>query len=606
MIQNKIAFVTATITMFFSLIISHNSYGQVQRPDSLRRELTVVSDHEAFIDKQQPLQPAYQFDKPKVTKLRPTPPKPTGDFTPSIVIPRHPALSDKALQRNEGNKIGFVSLSGGLGPNISADAGLNLPLGNYSSLLLDALHRSSWNWPTYGNGTRSKFVRHVTDVSLGYLYSKPATNFKIDGEIAHDNYNFFGVHYPALSPTTQVGSRLTSPHTASELFGAINSNLQWENENNAIALVASFDINNKKGRSPNEEWVKGGRALNFDLNGTYSHTFGSLWRAGIKLRTSVNDFLGAANNNEGMNLLKEENVNNSFFYHSELLTPFIGLHGNIGKYPWYVNVGANLGFQRFESDYSRFPINGKSNKPFVVTPYFDTHIVFSDKVGLFALVDAFSHMPDRFGDNLYNRYVALGYAFHPEFIPLHTELGVEVNAGYGISFTLSGGYDRVKNKNFLAPRLINTESNVFVAFKPYLNDANLYYGKLAFHYNLYNKLRIDGNVTYNYYAVQNSLPEGIVPLEAGLYAVYNPIEKVSLFADFFLGAGVQHYNPLLTGTTEKPLTFGRILLGGNYWLNSFIAINASLGNSCFIIRSFPYDYHDRYPLTFQIGASILF
>ena len=87
-----------------------------QRADTLRRELTVVSDAEVHLGTVLPLASTYQFDKPKVTRLEPIPPRSTGDFTPPVLLPEYPALSNMASWVPRSNKAGYLDLSLGLEP----------------------------------------------------------------------------------------------------------------------------------------------------------------------------------------------------------------------------------------------------------------------------------------------------------------------------------------------------------------------------------------------------------------------------------------------------------------------------------------------------------
>jgi|GEM_PF-4621190 len=57
-----------------------------QRADTLRRELTVVSDAEVHLGTVQPLASTYQFDKPKVTRLEPIPPRSTGKKPDTVAL----------------------------------------------------------------------------------------------------------------------------------------------------------------------------------------------------------------------------------------------------------------------------------------------------------------------------------------------------------------------------------------------------------------------------------------------------------------------------------------------------------------------------------------
>lgn len=63
----------ATFGLLISGLAQAQQPSKPQRADTLRRELTVVSDAEVHLGTVQPLASTYQFDKPKVTRLEPIP-----------------------------------------------------------------------------------------------------------------------------------------------------------------------------------------------------------------------------------------------------------------------------------------------------------------------------------------------------------------------------------------------------------------------------------------------------------------------------------------------------------------------------------------------------
>ena len=113
----------ATFGLLTSGLVQAQQPTKPQRADTLRRELTVVSDAEVHLGTVQPLASTYQFDKPKVTRLEPIPPRSTGDFTPPVLLPEYPALSNMASWVPRSNKAGYLDLSLGLEPVVRAQAG---------------------------------------------------------------------------------------------------------------------------------------------------------------------------------------------------------------------------------------------------------------------------------------------------------------------------------------------------------------------------------------------------------------------------------------------------------------------------------------------------
>lgn len=597
-----------------SCLIDSSLYAQ--RADSLHRELTVVSEHEAIIESQKPLEPRYRFDNPKVTKLQPRVPRPTGDFTPQITIPKHPLLSQRATFLNYPKKIGFVAIQGGLGPNIQADAGLHIPINDYNTLVLDATHRSTWNWSSYSEGTKSWVNRHLTEALLGYRYRTLSDQLQVGIGVAHDRFNYFGLFRQGLDPQKEVGQRHHTPLDADEWYTQLSLDYQKEEDQWTLDLRAKGDYTHLQAFLNKEALasVKPSNRFNLLLDGVVDFRLSSLWYAGVKSQTSL-----AHNTSKAYGIAEAYHdsgvfLSQNFFFYSQLFSPFIGIDGHIGAYPWHLQIGADLGLSGYLYDDGAASIRETPSKSFRLHPYLDSYVTFNKYISLFAKAGSGVQLPDRFGDNLYNRFIAPGFAFKPEWKKIDAQIGIQVNAGSGFAFELSGGYTQYEGKNFATPRLLafpkSTDARPpYVAFLPYQADSHLIYGKLGLSYLLHDKFKATASLVYRHYALLQGegYPQGIVPLETSLSLTYKPISSLSLFADFFFGYGVQNVSPTDILHKEQDLAFGRILLGANYRINSFLALHGSFGNSCFIVRTFPYAYHDRYfPAAFLLGASVLF
>lgn len=96
--------------------------------------------------------------------------------------------------------------------------------------MLDASHRSSWNWSSYSNGTKSRVNRHLSEGTLGYLYHTASDQLEIGTSFAHDRYNYFGIYRPGLNPETEVGKRHTSPLEADEFYAQLALDYQKESD----------------------------------------------------------------------------------------------------------------------------------------------------------------------------------------------------------------------------------------------------------------------------------------------------------------------------------------------------------------------------------------
>lgn len=580
-----------------------------QRVDTLHRELTVVSDREVVIDPKSPLNPAYKFDNPKVTRLQPVKPRPARDFTPPIVIPRHPALSDIATRLNYNKKRGFVSFEGGFGPNILVDAGIYLPIGEFGAFVLDARHSSTVHETAYQNSIRSKVKRHTTDIALGYQRRKGLNELQISGEISHDRFNYFGLYIPSVKDEN-YNSTLTSPIESDGIFTSVEAAYKREGETSLLKLDGILNTTLQKENRPSSlDRTFSSKQYHLTLKGYYLGRYRDFLRYGAKVQLA-----GVLDNSRGYGLLRPsplvlDNGINGYNSHNETITPFIGFEGMNGSFPWHIDLGVGIGAYGYVGG-GYLGEGYRQGLRLIWHPYVDASLTVNQQLSFFLQADGGIRQPNRFGDDLYNRFIAPGYPLQPEHVALHTEVGADFNVGAGLSFQLSGGYDGIKGKNFLSPALISFEKDAptpFIAFFPYLNDADIAFVSLGAQYSLHKLIDLSASVSYRHYTLNpNAVPQGIVPLEAKASLTIFPVENLSIYLDGYLGAGVRFQLAAGKDEGERSLTFTRFTLGANYRLNSLFALHASLRNPTFTPQEFPLGYADTYPLAFSLGASILF
>ncbi len=111
--------------LFLSVLVGclfEQGYAQItsSRVDTLRREVTVVSDKVVRVPEASPLVRSYSYIQPRITRLEPLTPGLTGDFTPAVTIPEKPLLSRVAEALPSHQNGTFLRMS--ISPVISADA----------------------------------------------------------------------------------------------------------------------------------------------------------------------------------------------------------------------------------------------------------------------------------------------------------------------------------------------------------------------------------------------------------------------------------------------------------------------------------------------------
>lgn len=604
-------------SMVFVGLLSSAFYSPLfaQRADSLKRELTVISDHEAIIESKMPPEAKFIFEEPKVTRLSPMTPRPTRDFTPAVVIPKHPLLGDHATRLNFPSKVGFLSLQGGLTPNLLVDGGLQLPLGDRHALFLDASHRSSWYWAPYERRISSRVQHHFTEAALAYSYRNPQDRFAMGVDFAHEAFGYFGLYLPTNEPSDLISNqKVTSPLRVNEFYTLITADYTHQNDRTLLVLDLDADLqlqkssvnSEKKSQTPLRKW-------GVALEAKYDLLLGSRWHLGVISQTDFQISRSFASGIKEAYTPEGGRVNSSYSFYSELLTPYLGVEGFLGRYPWHFAAGARIGFYGYRGHFNRSPNPGLQPR-LLLSPYVDFDLTFNKYIGLFGNVGGGTHIPDRFGDDMYNRFIAPGYPLYPEIYRLSSEVGFEVNAGYGFFFALSGGYHRIDGKNYLRARFVQPEfedesHSSFIAFEPFRADSRIVFAKVEARYELFEKLSLATDFTYKYIRTidTQSIPEGINPLEWNFSAGYTPLRKLSLYADIFFGWGARHSYP--SSDTEFPdkLSYLYLSLGASYRITTLFSLHASLGSSALSPTNFPFAYHDRYmPVGVLVGASLLF
>lgn len=169
---------------------------ETQKRDSLHREVTIVSSKVVQVSDANPIEQSYQWEQPKVSRLKPIDPKPTGDFTPQPDVPRRPSLSAVAALIPPYQHSTSVRLSGSFFPS-------NYSLRLTSSGIYDwddmgsvhfnfdyDLYAYGFNLPAlYHKGIATKSSRgREKNLTLSAVYKKP---FEQDGYA----YTYIGIDH---------------------------------------------------------------------------------------------------------------------------------------------------------------------------------------------------------------------------------------------------------------------------------------------------------------------------------------------------------------------------------------------------------------------------
>lgn len=571
-------------SLFLSLNAQDKPQPKVQRADTLRRELLVVSDQEVQIERATPPAAQYTYDKPKVTRLKPIPPRSTGDFTPPVVVPRYPMLSSLAAQVPSDGLPGYLHLSGGIDPNLRAYAGysqmwqqrhqFDAQVGYH---FLD--HKASLA------GMISPIRSHDAEGFIGYGYHGDKGVWRIQLGAGYDKHNYFAPN--PLLPSS--GGMFISPLETSEDYERLQLSYQ---------------------SLPNQRW-EGGVQLAYDHSGLHSSTWDEwednrvdehrfLAQFGLRKPIQENsfrlgfdaEFMGQVVQSEGRALQTYSGkMDWQQAYLLEVVPHFLW-NSYLGATRVQLYAGVGGGF--FSS----------LQFPFYLFPRVQAELTFSPHVQLFARAEGGAKPKSRYEIGRSQRFLMPHQLVTPEVFIVESELGVKTNWGYGISAELSGGYDIASVATFFAPQLLRLDASPrsTVTFAALYDRAHSFFfrGRLAYSWG--EKLQLSLGTTYRHYKLRElSVAEGAPAVVVEGEGLYRPTEKLS----FALSTRL-HYGIKYSVAPDASYHYRDVKLGAYYRLAKMWSLHAEVKNPIFGASEYPFAYRDYYPFAFTLGATMLF
>lgn len=552
------------------------------RADTLHRELLVVSDQEVQIEQAVPLNSKFEFDKPKFTKLKPLPPRSTGDFTPPVIVPRHPVLSDLAAQVPSSDKYGYLQFSAGADPNVRLLGGYSRLLDEKHQLDIHLSHRSKQhNVPL--NEKESLLKQHTSDIWLGYSRLAPKGIFSIQAQGAYDYYNYF-----APNPLLLLHKPLfVSPLNVGEDYEKVQFNyrtLSTQKVNAAVDLAYEHTGLAVKREGMPFNRVEEQRVL---FNTLIQSKRGNDFFIGVNFSGFVQ--LHSSGN---MPLLYHKGSALSHAIFLSELVPHLQYSSLLGNTRWDVYVGGGMGFLTLRDQGLYF------------YPKISTSFTFSKYVQLFARAEGGTEAPSRYELGKVNRFIDPNHIVSPNVYALDAELGVRSYWGYGFSFDFSGGYQIASNRTFLLPNvnMAIPERTPFISFIPVYDKMDNWFLKGAISYAMGDKLQVSFSGIYNNYKTARlSVAEGLPVWSWEAEALYRWSEKLSFALRTKLHHGIRY-----SLTPDEQYRMQELAFSGAYRLNKSWSIHGEIKTPFFGASEYPFGYRDFYPFAGMIGATMLF
>lgn len=556
-----------------------------QKADTLHRELTVVSEHSLNISAQTPLDSRFQFDKPKVTRLKPTMPQPTGDYTPEVKIPRNPALSSIAGKSQYTPKHAYITLEGGYTPNVNVEAGGYIPFGDKVSL------HAIGGYKYLQNGWKRTFqiTRQKGFAAIQLTSQTDVCNWNIGG-----NYQF-----DSEKSIEAVQSKLNPEYLYKNHIGSFGGNIQWNDDSYKAYIKGSGDfsqINNWNGAFAGANDYAGG-----GIKGGYEQLFGNYFLLGGIIEASIehgkSEIYGPVD-------LKSTNPAPNGFMHREILKPYIGFLLPTQEEGSYIKVGAAIGMYMGSGTYQ---ILGKNEiRHFLWYPYIDARIKLNKLVELYAQSSGDISRSTNYLNNINTPYVTPGFLRSPEITLWKAQIGSKFLLNSNVSMSVSGGYKRVANKNILSS--LSVENTLYPIYKPsvVVGNTDVAFVNVNAQFEMFRWLSLNSDVSYNHFALANkNKPYGLIPWEVRASLELRPIYNLSIYANLYAGLGTTFENPNRDKVSDFKAQLIQYSIGSSYRVNKYFVLHATLENLLLSNIQYPYGIPSAIPNVLSIGLSVI-
>lgn len=585
----------ATFGLLTSGLAQAQQPSKPQRADTLRRELTVVSDAEVHLGTVQPLASTYQFDKPKVTRLEPIPPRSTGDFTPPVLLPEYPALSNMASWVPRSNKAGYLDLSLGLEPVVRAQAGYTQCFKGKHVVDLHLRHNSTFNNNSriyQGIPARLYTYRHLTDWDLSYEYrgKKSAHSLQIIGD--YDQFNYYGLD-------AQTAAYLTSNRPPMEVKQDYEAAIYRYVHPGNVGRANLFGLDNQTsfrflvehtGRNYSQlpaffsKWKHHELRFigDFDLLFTSKQDFA--W--GLAGMLLYQDWQRTPKDPKQQTIYVPGGPLPSLYFN---ITPKIYFNGWLGNTEWQVTAGVNV-----------LPLS----------PVFRGSLRWRNNLEVFARVDGKVNMPSLHELARENRYLHPDSLLRPEVKFVDSELGIRAQLPGGVSLSLSGGYERTRNTHFWQPFLFGerADNNTprFLAFTPQYARSQSWFVSGRIGYALGAKLQSSLQWTERRYKLDGGgIAQGKPIRSIDFSLIYSPTSNLDISAQASLREGIPFISP--HDATKILTTAQRVARVATAWrITDWLALHGELSAPFLLSSEYPLGYQDPNYIVGIVGATLRF
>lgn len=518
-------------TLVFSLALlcpALGGYAQNPNPkepkaDTLRRELTVVTDREINMDQQQAMPIDFRIKQPTIPPFVAKIENPPSIAYVPYTIPLGQSLNPMAGQFDYSNKRGFINLAAGLMYNLRGDVGyraINKPQNTFDILISNRSTAADVNTRIPLLQTNAKDFN--TKFNVDYRQLTDDIDFGLKASYNHHMYNYYGIDMEAnKSENKFVSNNENTLHrTSLELNLASvqkeDSRYMYQGDIAYSYLARSSKFNN-------------------EFPTTYEHAAHA--HVNVNMLLSSNVKVGA----DGRFDVLSCDANKPIFTSQEDGLNKLGLFLNAYPYLSYNNGDDNLFFNVTLG--AGISFHTRNNTRMFFWPKLDASLSFGEYWSLAAGVGG-EVKPNSLQETLQDMpFLLPNFALLPSYEKLNGYAMLKGIISSSVAVKLYGKYQQSENLASFRPIKESLKDASQIAFMPYYSNATIYTFGGELGYNLSGLLNISLGGQYHLINQPKEEHIGNIPTFEGNVQIETSLnDKLSLMARYNMQIGRKSYN----------------------------------------------------------------
>ncbi|GAD06944.1 hypothetical protein HQ45_01290 [Porphyromonas crevioricanis] len=565
--------------------------------DTLRRELTVVTDKVISVPVEKGLPVSVSTKAPQVRPFSATPLKFQMHYAPSLPANIDGHVSPIAERFIHSPHRGYLELGAGTLYRFRADAGYRILNTEKDELYFDLHHRSALEDVTDADkAVKTKDRNSLTDVSGLYTHRFEKTSLSVTADYRHRYYNYYGV-WPDLNqivPSTK-NFRYDSKDHAVEHGVRVKAGLSSQandTDNWAYSLRLMYGYHTRFAQFSGQ---------NYDLVEHYPKA-----ELGISRRV-VGDLSFHVDADAGVVYLSPKK-RLDLHARPNVKRSERGLYFAGGKH--YLNLDTSVGTTeiRIRGGFGA-SINGGVSPKIFLYPLLDASISFADAYRIYAESEGgllHNNLRQISGEN---PYLLPEYVIDPSRVRYKARLGAGAAITQRLNLGLYADLAKIDHYYLFRPAdmqdngsaLINQAFRKHVGFTPYYDNVSMWGFGGHLSYSIRGIWGISAKAQYSRWnrSSKKDIVDGKPSVEATISMYYQPLKPFKLSFDYTFVGGIEYNQPQEGGLKDSRLPNIQLMNARlDYYLNNRIALYA-IGRNIFFTH---YSHHYGYPAP---GAGVM-